>query len=76
VGDVVTVVFSSPTDTPDGATAAVFSPPIGTTATSWRSGGRELQVRVDVAAGVDPAAVDVANGRLTVTVRALTAMGL
>jgi hypothetical protein len=55
VGDIVTIGFSSPTNTPEGA--VTFSPPIGVTVASWRNGGRELQFRVVNPAGVDPVQV-------------------
>ncbi len=68
VGDVITITFSSPTDTPDPSTTAVFSPSLGRTAASWRAGGRELVVRVVDPGGVATGAVDVATGSLRVTV--------
>jgi hypothetical protein len=72
VGDVVTLAFSSPTDSPVVTPGRVsFSPPIGVTAASWRNGGRELLFRVLSTAGVNASAVDVATGRLLVTVAGL-----
>lgn len=71
VGDVVTLTFSSPTDTPDPTSCGciTFSPPLGAVPASWRAGGTQLQVRVVDVAGVDPASVDVARAALSVVVR-------
>jgi hypothetical protein len=64
VGDVVTILFSSPTTTPLVTPNLVtFMPPIGTTTTSWRS-PRELQFTVVNTAGVSAVEVDVAQGAL------------
>jgi hypothetical protein len=68
VGDTVTLTFSAPTNT---SAEVVFSPPIGTTAMSWRTGNRELRFTVVSAAGVNVSAVDVATGSLSVTVSGL-----
>ncbi len=71
VGDVVTVVFTSPTDTPAMTSDSVrFEPPIGVWEASWRS-RTELQIRVVDMGGVDAGLVDVATGALNITVTGL-----
>jgi hypothetical protein len=75
VGDVVTVTFSSPTNTPDAGSVLAFSPSIGVTSASWRSGGTELVVRVVDARGVSPAAVDVVMRQLAVRVSGVRVYG-
>jgi hypothetical protein len=62
VGDTVTILFSSATNTPPVTPALVrFSPSIGSTSATWRS-PKELQILVVSVAGVNPASVDVATG--------------
>ena len=72
-GDTVTVTFTRPTNMPPPDTVVAFHPALGTgsgsTVASWVSGGSVLLVTLLSTAGVDPAAVEVATGRLSVTVR-------
>jgi hypothetical protein len=68
VGDVITIVFTSDTNTPTISAANLqFTPSIGVTEASWRS-PRQLSVRVVDTLGIETAAVDVAVGALQVTV--------
>ncbi len=59
VGDVVTVAFTSATNTPDvlGEGMVQFTPSIGGVVASWRDGGQTLLVRVVDTTGVLPTAV-------------------
>jgi hypothetical protein len=67
-GDIVTLVFSSPTNTPSASSIVSFTPSIGVTAASWLAGGTQLVVRVVDASGVNTTAVDVATSSLRVAV--------
>ncbi len=68
LGDIVTFVFSSPTNNPSASSIVTFSPSIGGVAATWFAGGTQLVVRVADTTGVNSTAVDVATGSLVVTV--------
>ena len=68
VGDAVTLVFTSPVDV-SNPPSILFLPPIGSLASTWRDGGRELVLSVVDTTGVNPAAVEVGRGHLQVSGR-------
>jgi hypothetical protein len=74
--DRVALTFSSPTDAPPlTAVTVLFSPPIGATSWAWSADNTTLVFTVEDAAGVDAVGVDVATGRLSVTVGGLRSAG-
>jgi hypothetical protein len=75
VGDVVTLTFTRPTNTP--VSPVVFTPPLGALAFSWQQQGQVLVVRVvdGVVDGVPVRPFDVDVGKARVQVVGVTAAG-